>query len=727
MNQVKHGETIIEQQMQWNATHFSVPSGNLVFITNYDGTKVDIQGVAPANYRIRFTNLDTGMVEYETTIPNGQWARPNIHYVVRWRVEVWENDVLLGIYETSFKGKNVWIALGSGALGDNMAWMPYLEEFRVKHECNVFAVTEYSRLFASMYPEITFVTSSKDPKYLDEHVYDYGYCIGANDNDYNRNKNNWRGIPLQQTATDYLGLDYKPVRCRLAHQGRRPIKGKYVAISEYSTFLGKHWNRPGAWQEVVDYLVGLGYKVASVSREPSTLKNVIHFHDQSIENTINNIAHANFYIGVSSGLCVIAWSLAIPTIVISGFTPKFGEPEGVLRVINENVCHGCMGDFNYPLDRGNWRYCPRSRNFECSREITVESVTSVIDQIAAYKYQDPYNETVSVDENTVAKRILYLTPHCSTGGGPQYLLRCVEEMKAKGYEIEVVEYDNISDSYVVQKNKIKALVPFHTLNGNKADTFREIRSRFHPSVIHVHEFAERFMTDEFAAMLYHNTRDYRIIETPHGDGIYPKDIKWRPDSFAFVSLYHKEMFSKLRIPVCVIEYVLPKRQRPNRTEALHALALDANYRHILNVGLFAPHKNQAEIFAIARLLPDTMFHFVGNAASNFKDYWKPLIDVNCPANCVIWGEKEDLDPFYSAMDAFLFTSKMELNPLVVKEALSWSMPILMRNLPTYCGSYDKEPLVTFIDDDIERTCQLLNPMNSMASALEAVYGLGGRR
>ena len=65
-------------------------------------------------------------------------------------------------------------------------------------------------------------------------------------------------------------------------------------------------------------------------------------------------------------------------------------------------------------------------------------------------------------------------------------------------------------------------------------------------------------------------------------------------------------------------------------------------------------KNQAENNEYARLFTGVQFHFVGNQAENFKDYWEPLVS-NIPDNCIIWGERPDVEKFYSCMDLFLFT------------------------------------------------------------------------
>ena len=113
------------------------------------------------------------------------------------------------------------------------------------------------------------------------------------------------------------------------------------------------------------------------------------------------------------------------------------------------------------------------------------------------------------------------------------------------------------------------------------------------------------------------------------------------------------------------------------------LGFEKDWKHVLNVGLFAPGKNQAEIFEVAKLLEKykIKFHFVGNQAGNFEDYWKPLME-NKPSNCVVWGERNDADKFYAAADFFYFSTLWELNPLSIKEALSYKIPCIFRRLHT---------------------------------------------
>jgi autotransporter strand-loop-strand O-heptosyltransferase len=147
------------------------------------------------------------------------------------------------------------------------------------------------------------------------------------------------------------------------------------------------WLRIDGWQEIVNYLNSIGYKVISVSKEPCNLTHVVKRNNLPLEDTINTIRHADFYMGASSGLSWIAWSLNVPTIVICGFTALNAAPKGMLRVVNTKVCHACMGDITNPVDK-SWTACPRKKDYECSTSITPEMVKEEIRTIKERKQHE---------------------------------------------------------------------------------------------------------------------------------------------------------------------------------------------------------------------------------------------------------------------------------------------------------------------------------------------------
>lgn len=910
------------------------PFGNTIIRTFTDGAKVEVLGDAKAEYEVSFVDQDNGMTIYQHKMTPRHWCSPNQKYFVPWRIQVKENGVTVLDQPMSLKGEKVFVIFHSSALGDTLAWMPMAEEFRRVHQCQMYLSTFHNDLFKKEYPDIHF----KDPGSINPNDYYAGYGIGCFDNDYSKNKNNWRIITLQQVASDILGLDYKERRPKLARSTKpRPIAEKYVCIAEFSTLQCKFWNRPGGWQEVVDYLNDNGLKVVSATKEVSSLKGVINLKDKSMSETIRTIQHAEFTISISCGIAWLSWALEVPTVLISGFSKPVSEMGDCIRVINEDVCHGCYNDGNLPFDRGNWNWCPRNKKFECSVQITPErvkhylaplieetrkekkteaapqykvrlvhllsrpddpaekdSVSSLsalqefgieyVQHINGYETKLPdlkpmydtgqwgqplkpgyygvwkankraveeefgddvdflmicerdtlltmsaadfykklmrnlpalveagvdyasfgykesaytgvlqseetwtvnqemygtnkiiglhcivfpkktrsflldsfknvpwyaadiwYNEVFNRANKRMAivrdkcvkqedggvsmidgvrdpradtaptptgKKVLFFAPHCSTGGMPQYMYASVQALVSADYWVEVAEYEDIAPLYSVQKDRIKGICSFHTLGPNKLESLKELLTTLAPDIVHLQEVPEAWLSEEVARYLYRSDRPYKIVETSHSSLFDPKQKTCKPDAFSFVSEFHARQYADLGIPFAIAEYTLDPKPRPNRASALYALGLDPARKHILHVGLFAKWKNQGEVFEMARKMPEYEFHFVGNQAPNFQDYWGPVL-ANKPSNCTVWGERNDTDAFYSSMDLFIFPSTMEMYPLVLKEALSWGMPVLMRDLPSYCNAYDNNPRVTFfgtdIDENVEKVRKLLPSM-----------------
>jgi len=57
----------------------------------------------------------------------------------------------------ALKNKVIQIRSDAFGLGDNIAWIPYAEEFRKKHQCVVLVSTFFNDLFIDQYPELIFV------------------------------------------------------------------------------------------------------------------------------------------------------------------------------------------------------------------------------------------------------------------------------------------------------------------------------------------------------------------------------------------------------------------------------------------------------------------------------------------------------------------------------------------------------------------------------------------
>jgi len=319
------------------------------------------------------------------------------------------------------------------------------------------------------------------------------------------------------------------------------------------------------------------------------------------------------------------------------------------------------------------------------------------------------------------KRLLYICPHLSTGGQPQYVYKQIQNFKDE-FEIEIVEINNVGgEQFAVQKNKIRNLIPLHILGADKSEILSVIE-KFSPHIIHFQEIPQFDLSFDILNKIFDKDRNYFILATTHGSFTNPDEIRYHPDRYVLVSEWSRKKFETTEVETTIWDYPI-ENYIFDKSEARKKLGFEDDWKHVLNVGLFAPGKNQKEIFQIANKLKEykIKFHFVGNQALNFEDYWKPLMDGK-PDNCIVWGERNDVDTFYAASDAFYFSSTLELNPLSIKEALSYKLPSLFRRLHTYLDTYDNNSLVTYIDNDLDSTknkiINILNPLVDLENYLD---------
>ena len=323
------------------------------------------------------------------------------------------------------------------------------------------------------------------------------------------------------------------------------------------------------------------------------------------------------------------------------------------------------------------------------------------------------------------KKLLVIAPHLSTGGCPQVIVNKIELLKDT-YEIKCVEYSNIADAFRVQKDRIINLIGSENLiilSNDKEQVLMSLIDDFQPDFISMEEIPEFFLDEKITKRIYSNDRKYIITETTH-DSSFPVERKrWFPDKFIFVSAFSAFKYSSYDIPYEIVEYPVDFKVAKKR-ELKNKLHFDPSYKHVVNVGLFTPRKNQAYIFELAKHLLDykIVFHFLGNLAGNFKDYWEPLV-MSKPSNCMVWGERSDVYDFLEASDLFLFTSKgeknnKELNPIAIKEALEYQIPMMMYNLDVYCGKYDKYENITYLTGDIDTDINNLKKILNMDSMQE---------
>jgi hypothetical protein len=371
-------------------TNNKVEVKNQVIIHFVRGPFVEVKGNKDANYRVEFIDNKTGRNYYTTNIKNNMWTRCSIEYFVEWKIRIFEDDVLF--YEHLFNPTNqrVYIALDSKALGDSLAWFPYVDEFRKQHNCKVVVSTFMNDMFVEQYPEIEFV--SPGTNVVDLYAM---YAIGLfynEDSSVNhlKNPNNFREQTMQKMASDILGLQYKEVKPKIK---QRPLivddNLKQVCIATFGTAQSKFWNNENGWQDVVDWLNDRGYTVRLLSKEGDNYmgnklpKGIIKHPNGPLELVMDEMKKSKAFIGIGSGLSWLSWSLNVPTVLISGFSYKWAEMQECIRIgAPKGKCEGCFNRLR--LDAGDWNWCPdhkgTDRQFECTKSITSEMVIKELEK-----------------------------------------------------------------------------------------------------------------------------------------------------------------------------------------------------------------------------------------------------------------------------------------------------------------------------------------------------------
>lgn len=327
---------------------------------------LEIKGVSDSNFLVRFYD-EKGSIVYENTLKSNCWVKLNRQYYTRYTAKVWQDDELIYSNTLDLEGKRVFISIDSKALGDTLAWIGYCLEFKKKHNCEVVVSTFWNKILD--YPELELV----EPGHVTGcfALYSLGWHWDSNKEPVLCNT-----IPLQQSASNILGLDYYEVKPRLKYDIGENVYGKYVTIATNSTAGLKFWLK-NSWQVVIDFLVEKGYKVINVSKERNPFNNCYQLEDTSIENTMSVIHHSEFFVGLSSGLSHLAWALGKEVVMIAGFTEPDHEFK-CIRPYNHKVCHACWNKKEERFDAGDFLWCPSHKNttrmFECQTQITAQMV-----------------------------------------------------------------------------------------------------------------------------------------------------------------------------------------------------------------------------------------------------------------------------------------------------------------------------------------------------------------
>jgi autotransporter strand-loop-strand O-heptosyltransferase len=82
--------------------------------------------------------------------------------------------------------------------------------------------------------------------------------------------------------------------------------------------------------------------------------------DRPLSERARWIKHAEFFVGLSSGLARLAWGVGTPVVI--GFTHPTNEFATPYRVINYHTSNSCWNDVRHRFDHKDFLWCPRHAN-----------------------------------------------------------------------------------------------------------------------------------------------------------------------------------------------------------------------------------------------------------------------------------------------------------------------------------------------------------------------------
>jgi autotransporter strand-loop-strand O-heptosyltransferase len=365
-----------------------------------DGCRVSLP---PGAWHVRLRDLDTGNVLYETDIGAGR-VNSSKRYYLRCGVEVWNGGKTYSgepvlRHDYSARDQEVLIQFPVGTVGDTMGWFPYAVKFQAAHRCKLTCAMgdRLIPLFKDAYPSIAFITHDQ----VDPERYYATYNLGLFFDDDARVHQpcDFRLVGLHRTAGYILGVDPTEVPPKVViPEDHRPIPERYVCIAVQSSTHSKNWTNPTGWHDIVRFLKDTGYRVICVDQRPVHGTGLVWNHiphgvddqtgDRPLLERARWIKHADFFVGLSSGLSWLAWAVGTPVVMISGFTHPTNEFHTPYRVINYHTCNSCWNDVRVRFDHHDYLWCPRHkdtpRQLECTRLITADAVKDVIRRIPAF-------------------------------------------------------------------------------------------------------------------------------------------------------------------------------------------------------------------------------------------------------------------------------------------------------------------------------------------------------
>lgn len=619
------------------------------------------------------------------------------------------------------------LKIHSQSLGDSLAATPTLRKLSKSYNRKIDIITYHPELFIkNKYVDKIYKFNDKCDESSYSEIFNTFLGVGGKKNDYGVEKKH-NTIDIRQYHAIDLGFmlsdkemeyDYVPNDFITIEN----LPNDYICLHVANTWPSRTYSDKN-WQRLIDLLNLRNIPVVLIGKNS---------HETGFYNVDKPTKNLNFTIGIDLtnkldiSQCWHVINKAKYFITMdSGLLHLAGTTDTHIIQLGSSINNKLRAPFRKNSQEYKYTYISGPCDIFCASDIkygvkewkTIQGIPPLINCLENKSNFDCHPEPSAICDfiftnNKNNKKFLFITAHLSTGGSPKYLEWLISKKINEGYSVRVIEWNLYSNEYVIHRNSIINLIGAENFISvghyteqddvfySKSKNIIEQIKQYDPDYIHLNEFSENFaiknLSQDMIDFLYDKNKKFKLYETTHSAQSDISKKRNIPDQLWLVSKYHYDIAIENNFDSLLVEMDIPKKNKPDRESVLRSLNLDPSYIHVLQVGLFNSNKNQKYTFELAKkfISNKILFHFVGNHC--YID--ECGIDKN-QKNCRVWGERSDVDIFMSCMDVFVMPSLEELNPIALKEALSWNMPCFVSELNTIKNQYSNNKNINFIKND----------------------------
>lgn len=344
--------------------------------------------VPQGDYHVRISDYDSGKVFLDEDASDVLLTSVEKYYI-HWQVEVWQaGELVLAHVFTLEPGTKIHFINVSGAIGDTVVFLPYIAAMQQRYgiRATCFMHNHLHGLVKRVYPDLPLQEHIDDDTYA---TFYFGFGIDAP----NYLPIDGRQVPMERVGQLICGLD-RPAHPIRWPAGPRPVRlaEPYVCIGVQASGVNKCWQYPGGWEIVVDELKKMGYRVLCIDKDrtqgsgPYKVEMPEGVEDftgaRPLTERADMLAHAEFFIGLGSGLSHLAHMAGCPVVLICGFSWPWYEFATPYRVWNPLACGNCFNALDEEFLKS---FCPRhagtDKELECSKLITPRMVMQRVEQL----------------------------------------------------------------------------------------------------------------------------------------------------------------------------------------------------------------------------------------------------------------------------------------------------------------------------------------------------------